>query len=88
MATLNRTECIYVRQLLFEELHDVAEELARTANEAATGSDIAGEDSLDTFRQRIAVVAGLLDKVGWSTAGDEAGIVDLERRRRGEEKAS
>lgn len=80
-VTLNDTQCIYVRQLLFEELHGVCEELARNANDASDGSDVGGEDALGTYRQRICVVAGLLNTVGWATTGDHARMVDLERNR-------
>jgi hypothetical protein len=81
MVTVNETQSIYVRQLLFEELHDVCEMLARQVNDAATGSDIAGEDALGTFKQRLTVVAGLLNTVGWATDGDQARVVELERQR-------
>lgn len=50
-----------MRQLLLEELHGVCEELARNANDASDGSDIGGEDARRTYRQRICVVADLLD---------------------------
>ncbi len=80
-ASLNETQCVYVRQLLFEELHDVCDELARHANDASDGSDFGGEDALGTYRQRICVVADLLNTVGWDTTGDRVRMVDLERKR-------
>lgn len=80
-ATLNEMQCVYVRQLLFEELHGVCEELARNAHDASDGSDAGGEDAMGTFTQRIVVVAELLNTVGWATTGDHARMVDLERKR-------
>ncbi len=80
-VTLDSTQAIYIRQLLFTELHSVADEISRMAQEAAEGHDLAGDDAHGTYRQRIAVIAGLLDTIGWSTAGDQAIVVDLERRR-------
>ena len=79
--TINHTQAIYIRQLLYTELHTIADEIARIALEAAEGHDIAGDDCHGTYRQRLRVVAELLDTIGWSTTGDQAAIVNLERRR-------
>ena len=79
--TLDATQAIYIRQLLYTELHTIATELARTAQEAADGHDHAGDDTHGTYRQRLHVIAELLDTIGWSTIGDQATVVDLERRR-------
>jgi hypothetical protein len=82
-VTLDATQAIYVRQLLYTELHTVANEISRMALEAAEGHDIAGDDAHGTYRQRITVIAELLDTIGWSTTGDQAVVVDLERRKAG-----
>jgi hypothetical protein len=42
---------------------------------------MAGEDALGTYRQRLTVVAELLNTVGWATHGDHARMMLLERRR-------
>jgi hypothetical protein len=86
-ATLNETQCAYVRQLLFEELHEAAEALVEQAADAAHGGsaacdNIAGDDALSTWRSRLLVTADLLDTIGWSVAKDTAMIVELERKRR------
>ena len=84
-ATLNEVQCAYVRQLLFEELHEAAEILAAAANGAAEGNASCenqdGDEALSTFRNRVQVTAELLDTVGWSVATDAALIVALERKR-------
>lgn len=85
-ATLNETQCAYVRQLLFEELHEASKALVPQAADAAHGGNadrdnIAGDDALSTWRSRLLVTADLLDAVGWSVATDTALIVALERKR-------
>ena len=85
-ATLNETQCAYVRQLLFEELHEAAEVLVDQAANAAHGGNadcdnFTGDDALSTWRSRLLVTADLLDAVGWSVATDTALIVALERKR-------
>jgi hypothetical protein len=84
-VTLNEAQCVYVRQLLFEELHDAAEILADQAAGAAQGNascdNQEGDDGASTFRNRVQVIAELLDTVGWSVETDIATIVELERKR-------
>jgi hypothetical protein len=86
MATLNEVQCVYVRQLLFEELHKAAEILAEQVAGAAQGNvnhdNVDGDDALSTWRSRLQVTAELLDTIGWSVATDTATIVELERKRR------
>jgi hypothetical protein len=87
MATLNEVQCVYVRQLLFEELHKAAEVLAEQGAGAAQGGNVNhdnvdGDDALSTWRSRLQVTAELLDTIGWSVATDTATIVELERKRR------
>lgn len=83
---LTQQQCVYVRQLLFEELHEAAEILAGQAAGATQGNiereNPDGEDALATWQNRLRVTAELLDTVGWSVATDTATIVKLERRRR------
>jgi hypothetical protein len=88
-ATLNEVQCAYVRQLLFEELHEAAEILAAAAAAAAGAAEgnascenQDGDEALSTFRNRVQMTAELLDTVGWSVATDTAMIVGLERKRR------
>jgi hypothetical protein len=90
-ATLNEVQCAYVRQLLFEELHEAAEILAAAAAAAAAAGAAEGnascenqdgDEALSTFRNRVQMTAELLDTVGWSVATDTAMIVGLERKRR------
>jgi hypothetical protein len=87
-ATLNEVQCAYVRQLLFEELHEAAEILAAAAAAAGAAEGNAscenqdGDEALSTFRNRVQMTAELLDTVGWSVATDTAMIVGLERKRR------
>jgi predicted secreted protein len=89
--TLNETQAIYVRELLYEELHEAAEMLATQAADAAQGNaaavNVAGDDAHGTWRQRLQVTAELLDTVGWSVTTDTATIVALEQRRREESAA-
>jgi hypothetical protein len=82
---LTDTQCVYVRELLFQELHEAATVLVEQAFNATQGNadklNIAGDDAHGTWRQRVQVVAGLLDTVGWSVATDAETIVALERAR-------
>jgi hypothetical protein len=86
MVTLNELQCVYLRELLFEELHETAGILAEQAHAAAEGNaeqdNIAGDDALGTWRNRLQVAAELLDTIGWSVRTDMAKIVELERKRR------
>ncbi len=85
MATLNDAQCMYVRQLLYQELKEAAEDLAEQAAEACEGNaadpNVAGDNALGTWRQRVQVTAELLDTIGWSVLTDTAAIVELERKR-------
>ncbi len=84
-VTLNETQCLYVRQLLFEELHEAAEILADQAAGAVQGSagsdNVDGDDAAGTFRHRVQVAAQLLDTIGWSVTTDMTTLVALERKR-------
>jgi len=85
MTTFNEVQCAYVRELLFEELHEAAAILADQAAGAAQGNaareNVDGDDAISTFRNRVQVTAELLDTIGWSVATDTATIVELERKR-------
>jgi hypothetical protein len=86
-TTLNEVQCVYVRQLLFEELHDAAEILAEQAMGAARGGNansenIDGDDAASTLRNRVMPIVDVLGTIGWSVETDTATIVQLERQRR------
>jgi hypothetical protein len=84
---LSRQELAHIRALLFLELREAAEVLAKQATRAADGVDvdrenIAGDEAHGTWRHHVQVIAELLDKIGWSVRTDIATIVDFERPRR------
>jgi hypothetical protein len=86
-TTLNEVQCVYVRQLLFEELHDSAEILAEQAIDAARGGNagsenVNGDDALSTLRNRVMPIVDVLGTIGWSVETDTVTIVQLERKRR------
>ena len=84
--TMNEVQCAWVRQLLFEEMHEAASTLADQALGAAEGNvaddNLDGDDALGTWRTRMQVVAGLLDTIGWSVRQDTALIVEHDRAAR------
>jgi hypothetical protein len=88
--TLTNVDLALVRELAFDELSDVAKVLAEKAEIAAHGGNAdpdhadnsAGDDAHAQFRHRVQVIAGLLDKIGWSVLTDTATVVEYERSRR------
>jgi len=75
MTTLELTDelTMHLRTLLFEDLHERAEYLAKAAHNAHEGpSAMAGEDARSCWASvGMQETAALLDLIGWSTR-DEA----------------
>ena len=82
-VTLTPMHAAYVRRALFTELESMATQLANEAT-AASGPEpgVAGRDAEATYRVTLGSMAEVLDVVGWSTFGDEALHVELERAMR------
>jgi hypothetical protein len=81
-VSLNEVQCVYMRRLLFEELHAAARILVDQTDAVVNDAGaLAGDDAYGTYVNRLQVTAELLDTVGWSTRGDTAAIVRLERDR-------
>jgi hypothetical protein len=84
-VTLSEAQCVWLRMLLFEELHQAAEALAEKAANASEGhadqESFEGDDARAAYRHRVQVTAELLDMVGWSVRTDVATLVKFERER-------
>ena len=83
MATLTLTDelTMHLRTLLFEDLHERAEYLAKAAHGAHEGPDAhAGEEARSCWASvGLQETAARLDLVGWSTR-DEADRLSARRR--------
>jgi len=71
MSTITLTDALtmHLRELLFEDLHERAELLAKAAHEAHEGpSDVSGDDARTAWAScGLLESAALLDQIGWST---------------------
>ena len=76
MTTIDLTDeqVMHLRTLLFEDMHDRAEQLAKAAHYAHEGpSAVAGDDARAAWAScGMQESAALLDLIGWDTTGEAA----------------
>ena len=74
MTTIDLTDeqVMHLRTLLFEDMHERAEQLATAAHYAHEGpSAVAGDDARAAWAScGMQESAGLLDLIGWNTTGE------------------
>jgi len=85
---LTAAQAALTRSCLFRELADAAEGLNVEAERAAQEpSEVVGEDALGRCRHVLAT-AELLDAVGWATRGDRELLLQSDRERQANGRAT
>lgn len=69
--TFTEPQLALLRQIMFRDLMEAADNLHGQAEEAAQGlSNVVGDDAQGTYRSVMRYTIELLDIIGWSTRGD------------------
>ena len=69
--TFTEPQLALLRQIVYHDLMEAADNLHGQAEEAAQGlSDVVGEDAEGTYQSVMRYTIELLDIIGWSTRGD------------------
>lgn len=82
--TFTEPQLALLRQIVFRDLMEAADNLHEQADTAAQGlSDVVGDDAQGTYHSVMRYTIELLDVIGWSTRGDGEMLVAHQKDGRG-----